>query len=118
MSTYFRQLLLGALLALAAASASATSPCREPEGCLDEWPVFVLTLMEAQLTYCPAFASFSDAQKEELLQENFKGEGTPGYLDRLRATVHYANRAEMIAQIQARPSAIEDLCKELLVKKK
>lgn len=118
MATYFQQLLLGAVLTVATASASARGPCKNPHGCLDEWPVFILTLMEMELTYCPAFASLRDAQKEELLQESFKDEGTPGYLDRLRATAHYAKRADMIAEIKARPDGIDDLCKELLIKKK
>ncbi|NHZ37564.1 hypothetical protein [Massilia rubra] len=118
MSTYFQQLLLGAVLTLAATSASASSPCRDPDGCLDKWAVLILLSAEAQLTYCPAFASLSDAQKEELLQENVNGEGTPGYLARLRATEHYANRPDIAVQIREKPELIEDMCKELMIKKK
>ncbi|NHZ92010.1 hypothetical protein F2P45_23820 [Massilia sp. CCM 8733] len=118
MSTCFRQLLPGALLTLAAASASATSPCEDPEGCLDKWPVMILILMETQLAYCPALVSLTDAQKEELVQENFKSGGTPGYLARLRATEHYAHRPDIAAQIKEKPELIEEMCKELMIKPK
>ncbi len=118
MSTYLQHLLCGALLMVATASASATSACRNPDGCLDEWPVMILASMEAQLKYCQSLASLSNAKKEELLEEEFKVQGAPGYLKRLRATEHYASRPDIAAYIKENPREIEELCKELLVKPK
>ncbi|WP_166895870.1 hypothetical protein [Massilia sp. CCM 8734] len=53
MSTSIQHLLCGALLTLASAHASATSPCRDPDGCLGEWAVMILFSSETQLKYCP-----------------------------------------------------------------
>ncbi|NHZ44507.1 hypothetical protein [Massilia aquatica] len=118
MSTSIQHLLCGALLTLASANASATSPCRDPDGCLDEWAVMILLLSETQLTYCPQFASWSETQKKELLEKVVGGEGSPGYLERLRATEEYAKRPDIAAQIKEKPEAIEGMCKDLLIKPK
>lgn len=118
MLTCFRYLLCGAFLTLATANASATSACPDADGCLSEWPVMILVSMEAQLKYCPSLASLSDVKKEALLREEFKVQGAPGYLDRLRATGHYANRPDIDAIVKENPEEIKELCKELMIKPK
>ena len=118
MSTSIQHLLCGALLTLASANASATSACRDPDGCLDDFPVMMLYSAEAQLKYCPAFASLNEAQKKKLLQKEFSRHGSPGYLDRLRATDSYVNRPDMAAYLKENTDGLEKMCSELVIKPK
>ena len=63
MLKYCRKLLLAAVLTLCTSSASATSACKDPEGCLDAWAVFILVLHELRLEHCPPLSSLSDEEK-------------------------------------------------------
>ncbi|NHZ99209.1 hypothetical protein [Massilia sp. CCM 8734] len=60
----------------------------------------------------------SEAQKEELLKKAVSAEGSPGYLEPLRATGHDARRPDIAAYIKEHPEEIEAMCKDLLIKPK
>lgn len=113
------KLLLALVLALGASSASATSACPVKEGCLDKVSVWQLVMYEMHANHCPSKAALSEAEKEKRVRKAYEEHTSPGYVDRLRATRHYLEinekLAEQILQTKDWDQKIAEFCREMKI---
>lgn len=115
----FRKLLLALVLTLGTSSASATSQCPVKQGCLDEVSAWQLVMYEMYANYCPSKPPLSAAEKEKRLRKEYEGDTRLGYVDRLRATKHYLEihekLAEQVLRTEDREKKLAQLCREVKI---
>ena len=97
--------LAHAALLLACTPASATQPCPDPNGCIDEAAATFLLITEFTEKFCaeadPPNAPLYKARLKQQLRDE-----RPDYLERLRASQIYAFvKAEMEGKIPGSPKA-------------